>query len=605
MNGASREVPSVVTDVHTYARPEVARVTHLSLDLEVDFESRAISGIARLTISAEPGATEVVLDTNALTIEAARWVGGPEAEYELGPVDPHLGRPMTVALTGHDVLEIHYSSAPSAPSLLWLEGAQTETGRPIMFTQGQPILTRSWIPLQDSPQIRFTYSARVRVPDGNVALMSATRPVVRDDAYEFEMTQPVPAYLIALAVGPFEFRSTGPRTGVYAEPSLVEAAAWEFANGEDQIKAAEALYGPYRWDIYDLLVVPPMFAFGGMENPRLTFMHAATVTGDRSQIETLAHELAHSWSGNLVTNATWGDMWLNEGFTTYFENRLVEALYGRETVDMAWALNIDSLHEMASELPAASQILHRRDLEGRDPDDGWSQIPYDKGALFLLMVENAVGRTAFDSFLREYFDAHAFRSIDTESFVAYLTENLLTPHGLTPADVHLDEWINQPGAPDNIPVVRAEGFVTVDLALERLATGATVDEAIAGTDPTQWLTQQWVRFLQSLPADIDLAQLQNLDDRFGLTATRNSEIWAKWLVVAVRSGSALDVPAWREAISALVHRYGRRKYITPLYAALAQTPEGVAYAREIYATARPGYHSSARREIDNLLSDGA
>ena len=592
----------MVIDVHTYARPDVARLTHLDLDLDVDFESRAISGVARLRIDAADGATEVVLDTNALTITDARWVDGPQATYELGLVDPHLGQPMTVALTGHDVLEITYASAPSAASLLWLDGPQTQSGAPIMFTQGQPILTRSWIPLQDSPQIRFTYTARIRVPEGNIALMSATRPVFTDGAYEFEMTQPVPAYLIALAVGPFEFRATGPRTGVYAEASLVDAAAWEFANGEEQVRAAEALYGPYRWDIYDLLVVPPMFAFGGMENPRLTFMHAATVTGDRSQIETLAHELAHSWSGNLVTNATWGDMWLNEGFTTYFENRLVEAIYGTDAAGMAWALNLDSVRGMAADLRPADQILHRRDLEGRDPDDGWSQIPYDKGAVFLLTLERAVGRADFDVFLRGYFDAHAFRSIDTESFVAYLTEHLLTPHGLTGEDVLLRTWIDEPGLPANLPEVRAAGFIEVDAVLEKFVGGAGIDDTLDGADPTGWLTQQWVRFLQSVPTDIDLARLTELDDRFGLTATGNSEIWAKWLALVVRSGHALGNPAWREAITALVHRYGRRKYITPLYAALAQTPEGIAYAQEIYRAARPSYHSSAQREIDNLLA---
>lgn len=592
----------MVIDVHTYARPDVARLTHLDLDLDVDFGSRAISGVARLRITAAPGATEVVLDTNALTITGARWVDGPEADYVLGPVDQHLGQPMTVALTGHDILEITYSSAPSAASLLWLDGPQTQSGAPIMFTQGQPILTRSWIPLQDSPQIRFTYSARIRVPEGNIALMSATRPVLTDGAYEFRMTQPVPAYLIALAVGPFEFRATGPRTGVYAEAGLVDAAAWEFANGEEQVQAAEALYGPYRWDIYDLLVVPPMFAFGGMENPRLTFMHAATVTGDRSQIETLAHELAHSWSGNLVTNATWGDMWLNEGFTTYFENRLVEAIYGTDAADMAWALNLDSVRGMAADLAPADQILHRRDLEGRDPDDGWSQIPYDKGAVFLLALEHAVGREAFDVFLRGYFDAHAFRSIDTESFVAYLTEHLLTPHGLSAEDVHLRPWIDQPGLPDNMPEVRAAGFIEVDAVLERFTVGASIEEATAGADPSVWLTQQWVRFLQSVPTDITAARLEELDDRFGLTSTGNSEVWAKWLVLVVRSGHALDSSQWREAITALVHRYGRRKYITPLYAALTQTAEGLAYAEEIYRTARPSYHSSAQREIDNLLT---
>ncbi|MFN3875629.1 MAG: aminopeptidase, partial [Flavobacteriales bacterium] len=260
-------------DPHSHARPQEARITHLSLDITVDMDRERISGTARYAIAAAPGAERILFDTDGLRIERVA-VDGREAPFALGD-SSFLGRALEVPIgSGAKEVAITYATGPQASALQWLKPQQT-AGKtaPFLFTQGQAILTRSWIPIQDSPGIRVTYDAKVRVPPGLMALMSAENPTAKsaDGAYTFRMEQPIPAYLIALAIGDIAFQPIGPRTGVYAEPSVVEKAAWEFADMERMLETAEQLYGPYRWGRYDVIVLPPSFPFGGMENPRLTF----------------------------------------------------------------------------------------------------------------------------------------------------------------------------------------------------------------------------------------------------------------------------------------------------------------------------------------------
>ena len=292
--------------------------------------------------------------------------------------------------------------------------------------------------------------------------MSAENPtaVNAEAVYSFAMPHPVPSYLLALAVGELEFRPLGgsPRAGVYAEPPVVEKAAAEFADTEKMIAAAEALYGPYRWGRYDLLVLPPSFPFGGMENPRLTFATPTIIAGDRSLVSLVAHELAHSWSGNLVTNATWNDFWLNEGFTTYFEMRIMEAVYGREHSEMLAALAHQDLADAVAEAGATSPDTHLRlNLAGRNPDEGVTSIPYDKGYFFLRLIEETVGREAWDAFLRGYFDTFAFQSMDTDGFLAYLREKLLAGRPGVEEKLQIAAWVDGPGIPANCPQVEVRG----------------------------------------------------------------------------------------------------------------------------------------------------
>jgi leukotriene-A4 hydrolase len=560
-------------DIHSFSRPSEIRVRHLALDLDVDFDKHILTGSA--TLHFDPAAKpELVLDTGDLAIHSVTNAAG----FELGPKDKILGSPLRIAVTpGTTWVRVHYSTSPDASGLQWLDPPQTAGKRqPFLYTQSQAIHARSWIPLEDTPSVRVTYEARVRTPEGLPAVMAAERA-----GGHFRMTKPIPSYLIALAAGDLEFRPLGGRSGVFAEPSVVAAAAREFADTEAMIRAVEEMYGPYRWGRYDLLVLPPSFPFGGMENPCLTFATPTILAGDKSLVALVAHELAHSWSGNLVTNATWSDFWLNEGFTVYLEGRIIEKLYGAERQAMEATLARRELdHEMES-LAESDRVLHIP-LEGRDPDDGCTLVPYQKGALLLRTIEREVGRDRFDAFLRCYFDHFAFQSITTGDFLDYLRHEL-------PTSVPLEEWIYRPGIPSSAAEPHSDAFLRVDAQTAGWQSG----EAIA---TSSWTTHEWLHFLRTL----NQPDLARLDREFQFSQTGNSEILCQWLLMAVRAQYEPARPLLEEFLCSV----GRRKFLKPLYAELLKTPEGSERARRIYAAARPGYHPIARGTLDAMVRIG-
>ena len=590
-------------DSHSFANSNEVVVRHLDLDWDVRFDQRVLDGTATLHIERmRDEAGRLRLDTRDLTISAvelsdgvADWV---ETPFTLGTADPILGAPLDVTLSqAATQVRVTYTTSPGASGVQWLEPAQT-TGRthPFMFTQSQAIHARSWIPLQDTPGVRVTYSATVRTPPSLRAVMSAAHDTEAplSGEFQFEMRQPIPSYLIALAVGDLAFRSMGERTGVYAEPLVVESAAAEFEDTEAMITATERLYGPYRWERYDLLVLPPSFPFGGMENPRLTFATPTVIAGDKSLVALVAHELAHSWSGNLVTNATWRDFWLNEGVTVYLERRILEEVFGRSRVDMEATLDRQALAEELARLEPPDQILHI-DLTGRDPDDGMNQVPYLKGDLFLRLLEETVGRARFDTFLRGYFDHFAFRSITTGDFVAYLNEHLLSGADAELAEtLQVDAWLEQPGLPANAPRSESDALTRVERQASRWANGEMTAAALESGD---WTTQEWLHFLKSVPQTLTPQQMTELDDTFGFTEVGNSEVAHEWLLTAIRNQYA---PAYGRLETYLVG-IGRRKLIKPLYDELVKTPEGRARATAIYESARQGYHPIAVSSIDEVV----
>lgn len=596
--------PVGVEDVHSYARPQEARVTHVDLRLDTDFAAHRLEGAATLTVERTPGAREIVLDTRELDIRGVTTPGGEELDWVLGPADPILGRPLRVELPERgDRIAVHYRTSPNAAALQWLAPEQTAGKQhPYLFSQGQAILTRTWVPTQDSPGVRQSYSATITVPEELRAVMSAEQltpegeRTERGRVFEFRMDQPIPPYLIALAVGDIAFRPVGPRTGVYAEPAVLDTAAYEFADLERMVAAAESLYGPYRWGRYDLLVLPPSFPFGGMENPRLTFATPTVLAGDRSLVSLVAHELAHSWSGNLVTNATWADFWLNEGFTTYFENRIMEALYGRGRADMLAHLGWETLRETVTELggSAAPDTRLHLDLAGRDPDEGMTEIAYEKGATLLRTIERAVGREQWDAYLRSYFDRHAFEPMTTAGFLQDLRANLIRGDSALEARLRLDDWIYGPGIPGNAVVPTSIAFERVERQAEAFTRGTP-----AGQLPTaDWSTQEWQHFLNSLPPAMTAAQLTELDAAFGLSQQGNSEILFAWLQTAVRNRYQPAVPALERFLTG----QGRRKFLKPLYEGLmAQGDWGQPLARRIYAEARPTYHSVSTGTLDAIV----
>ena len=591
----------LATDPHSHARPDEVVVRRMSLDLDVSFEDRRLSGTVALDLErVDPGATRLVLDTWRLEVHRVTDGAGAPLAHEVGDHDEILGSPLTIELGDADRVVVHYATTDDARALQWLDPAQTSSGQPFLFTQSQPILARSWIPCQDGPAVRAPYDATVRVPAHLMAVMSAENPtsLAADGTYRFTMPEPVPSYLVALAVGDLRFRELGARSGVYAEPEVVEAAAWEFADTEQMIEAAERLYGPYRWGRYDLLILPPSFPYGGMENPRLTFATPTVIAGDRSLVTLVAHELAHSWSGNLVTNATWNDLWLNEGFTTYFETRIDEELYGAAYTSMLLRLGRQELEKTLAGAEPGRTVLH---AELEDPDDYLPKLPYEKGSLFLRMLEARVGRERFDAFLRDYFDRFAFGSMDTPTFLAHLEAELLSPAGLTPEDVDVEAWIHGPGVPDGAPEFASDAFDLVDVQVAALLGGSPAAEL----DTEGWVSHQWVHLVRSLPVDVDHAVLADVDAAFGFSTIGNIEIATAWFELVVAAGWVFERPEVDAALADLLTRHGRALYLRKVYTQLAATERGLARGREIYATARPTYHPVSQGVVDTILDRGS
>ena len=619
-------------DPHSYSRPDQVRVVHLGLNWVVDFDAQTLTGDAILLLERSDPSAPLILDSRDLDIKSAHVAtlgpieGTPElaldavrngtgtwapTTFEIGAGDPGFGAPISVALPeGVDAVKLSYATRPGATGLQWLDPEQTAgKKRPYLYSQSQAIHARSWIPTQDSPGVRATWDAVVIVPEGFTAVMAAEQLGVMEAdgagdtrSFRFVMPQKVPGYLVALGVGDIERREVGPRTAVWADPAVVDGAAEEFADMEAMLTEAEGLYGDYAWGRYDVLVLPPAFPFGGMENPRLTFLTPTLLAGDRSLVSVIAHELAHSWSGNLVTNATWGDLWLNEGFTVYFERRIIEQIYGVERAQIEAVIGKRELLEELEDPRALGDKPEfqklAQDLRGIDPDESFSGVPYEKGALLLTALEQAYGREVFDAFLRKWFASHAFGSVATPEFVAFVEAELTTKQpvleGQTPPT--LRDWLDEPGLPAGAPAPSADVLDAIVVEAQRFGAGEVQAKAIRTKGWTAW---HWLHFLRSLPAGVGAEQMGELDAAFELTKSGNAEILGEWLEMAARHRYE---PAYDRMESFLIE-VGRRKFLTPIYRALVETEDGKAQAKAIYAKARPGYHAISRGTIDGIVGD--
>jgi len=584
-------------DPHSHADSDQPRARHLRLVLRVDFAAQRIEGEAALEL-ASPAAGVLDLDSKALEVLEVSTGTGASVPFEVGPDEPILGSRLRLSLpAGTREVRLRYRTSPDAPALQWLSPEQTEGGRhPFLFSQCQPIHARSLVPLQDTARHRLTYEAEVEVPEPLSAVMSAgpagegpgSRPGTR--VFRFRMPQPIPPYLLALAVGRLESRELGPRSRVFAEPETVEKAAHEFAETEAMIARAEELFGPYDWDRYDMLVLPPSFPYGGMENPRMTFLTPTLLAGDRSLVDVVAHELAHSWTGNLVTNADMEHFWLNEGFTVWAERRLLEALHGEEATVLAWAIGEKALEESMERFGPGSPLTRlRTDLAGTDPDDAFSSVPYEKGARFVTLLERTAGRERFDRFMRDYMARFRFTSITTEEFLAFLESEL---PGLA-ARVGAQEWLYEPGLPGNAPVFRSPRLDGLVALAQAFAGGERPSAAaIAAWSPSETLV-----YLQNLPREIEREGCAWLDAALGLTGRGNHEILVEWLTLA--AGSDYE-PAFARLREVLL-RVGRMKYLRPLYAAMGRHPRTRSLAREVFAEAAPRYHALSRRVAASVI----
>jgi aminopeptidase N len=579
-------------DPHSYADASQARTRSFDWKAKVDFDAKVLVASVTLTLDAPAAGGPFDLDTRGLSIESVQDGAGQALPFKLHAAEPIFGSRLEVTLPkGATSIHIHYRTAPDASALQWLTPEQTLGGKqPYLFSQCQAIHARSVVPCQDTPSIRQTYTAELDVPSHLRAVMAAA-PRSREEkaggrAHErFEMPQPIPPYLLAFAVGDLASRDLSPRSRVWAEPAMVDAAAREFDGVEAMMKAAEKLFGPYDWERFDLLVMPPSFPYGGMENPRLTFLTPALITGDKSQVNVVGHELAHSWTGNLVTSSNAEHFWLNEGFTVFAERRILEALEGEESASLHAALGLEELLKTFSQFGSQPGLtkLHT-DLKGVDPDEAFSLVPYEKGYFFLKTLEQAAGRQRFDALLKTWLKQHRFGAATTQDFTA-LVERL--EPGLL-AKVDAKAWIDAPLLPDQRWRPYSERLEAVRHVAGRVPT---LDEA-KGWGPTEWNL-----FLEATPRPLPLSTCRALDERFSLTASKNPEVLVAWLTLACESGDATALKRTEEVLT----KFGRMKYLKPLYRALVGRPETKLLARKIFDDCRPRYHPIAQQVIAGVL----
>lgn len=578
-------------DSHSFSKPNEVRVSHLNWNATVDFATHSIAGIATFDLTHVTDANSVIFDAKGLVINKV-LVDGKEAKFTYADTDELLGGALVVEISpSAKQVAIDYKTGADAEALLWVDGEN-----PFLFTQSQAILARTWIPCQDSPGVRFTYDAKVKVPANLMALMSADNPQTKsaDGVYAFKMDKPIPAYLMALACGNVEFRSIDNRTGVYAIPEEIAAATAEFEDMPAMVDAAEKLYGPYVWGRYDVLVLPAAFPFGGMENPKLTFATPTIIAGDKSLVSLIAHELAHSWSGNLVTNATWNDFWLNEGFTVYFEERIMESVYGREYSEMLAQLSRQDLDATLAEIAASEHPEDSKlklQLEGRSPDDGMTDIAYNKGYFLLRLLEEHTGREKFDAFLKNYFTSHSFQVMDTEQFIDYLKKNLISEQEYT--DLKVNEWIYEQGLPVNVPMVKSDRLANVDAKRLKWETGK---EEMMDKFWNSWSYQEKYRFISNFSEGVTAQDMTDLDKLLFITETKNNEVLFAWLEQSILKHYT---PAYSR-LETFLNSVGRRKFVAPLFEALVKTNQKE-LAEKIYSTSRAKYHSVTVGTVDKIL----
>ena len=579
------------SDPHSYVDISQGEIEHIKFNIKVDFDKRVLNLKAIYRMN-KPVNGSLFLDTRDIELHKIYTDDG-EITWEKDIQDPILGERLHLMnLEGVSEFSIELTTSSEASALQWLTPAQTTGGEhPFLYSQCEALHARSIFPCQDSPSIRFTYEAEVIVPDPLIAVMAAAR-VEAGSTYKFEMRQAIPSYLFALAAGNLSFKKIGPRTGLYAEPEMIEAAAWEFAENEQKLTEAEKLFGPYLWDRYDVLILPRSFPYGAMENPRLTFCSGVFITGDRTWTFVISHELAHSWTGNLITNATWEDFWLNEGWTTYAEIRISEILEGKEygqLIDTAGYLGL--VEEMKRFGMDSDITCLKYSQKGLNPDEIFSGIPYKKGSYFIKLLEKFVGRERFDAFIQKYISMHKFQSLTTETFIGFLKREL--PDAVEKTD--LDEWLYKPGLPKDAPHFQSKLYDDLVIAIDNLKKGSlpTPDQI------ADWIPAQLFYFFQMLPENLSIEDCRSLEKIFELKDDRDFGLSYQYYVRAIQSGYQDVLPEVEEIISG----YGRSYVIGGIFRAMVKTEWSRPLARPLFEQYREKHHPITVSRIENILKE--
>ena len=580
-----------VQDPTSYADLSQGRIRHIDFYIKADFSTHTL-GIKAIYHLEAPRRGPLFLDTYKIDLQKA-YTGDHALTWEFDTHNETLGSRLHLkGLDGQADFTLEFRTSPDASALQWLTAAQTLGGKhPFLYSQCQSIHARSVFPCQDTPSVRFTFSAEFEVPEGLTAVMAAEQVEGQKGAghFKFRMPQPIPSYLFALAAGNLEFREFGPRTGIYAEPQIIEAAAWEFAENETRIIEAEKLLGPYLWGRYDLLVLPPSFPFGGMENPRLTFLTPTAILGTRGQTYLITHELAHAWTGNLVTNATWQDFWLNEGWTTYAETRITELLEGLEFNNLNAVFHEHEVLQAMQGVGMDSPLTRLKRTD--DPDaEGPSSVPYYKGCFFLQECERAVGRPRFDQFIQRYMKRFQFQSITTEMFLDFMKVEL--PEVFSKVDVN--KWIYEPGMPESWRGQQSKLYDEVQAALNAYQGGTLPARA----QVENWHSDQVKSFLQGLPSKIPVEDCPKLEEILDLKKRNDAANYSFYYAICIASGYEAILPR----VEAYAEEIGRMLYILPIFRALIQADWSRAHARPLFEHVKSHHHQITAGALEKMLS---
>jgi aminopeptidase N len=593
----SGELPARIapSDPFSFANADEITVRHVSLDLEVDFDTSTIAGSATLHVRNLTGTDELFLDTNGLVIHRVVLDDGTQASHDLLTTDPILGTPLRIIVRPDTRwVRVEYETSPDAAGLHWMTPTQAQQEAPYLYSQNETIDARSWIPVQDSPSVRMTWDASVRVPPGYLALMSAENPTATspDGAYTFEMDIPIPAYLQSLAVSELEFRAIDERSGVYAVPDRIDAAHAELQVVPEMMDEAEAICGPYRWGRYDVLIMPPSYHIGGMEHPRLTFATPSFVSGDGSLVKLIAHELAHSWSGDQVTTATWNDIWINEGLTVYLELRIMEAIFGSDYEAMLAENSLRAVEQYVQSDPDHPDTRMHGDLRGRHPNEGFSRISYDKGGAFWRMLESGVGRAAIDRFLKIYFARYTFEWMDADALVDLIRDELLSGNTQLEQQLRIHEWVYETGLPSNRQVVDSARFNRVDVERSRFAAGTRASLL----DTRDWSPHEYVYFLQYASGQNMSGRMSELEGAWDLDDTTNLSLLSTWSHWVAGMGHLPSFPAMERYLGTV----GAGGGLVGVYS-LLKNNNNASRATTLYRAFRPRYHRYAQAALDGLL----
>ncbi|KAG2191809.1 hypothetical protein INT47_011933 [Mucor saturninus] len=608
-------VPSATIDLSSQANIDQVKTTHLHLNWNVDFKSQILYGnvVLDLVTSVE-NVNKVVLDTSYLDIQSVTLGENESLKYQVAERYADLGSALTIDVpviekTGTQFqLTIQYATTEKCTAVQFLTPEQTLGGKhPYLFSQSEPIHGRAMIPCQDSPSVKVTYSASVK--SDLPVVMSALQTGIDDEhdgtkTYHFRQNTTIPSYLIAIAVGNLVGREIGPRSSVWCEPEMIDAAAWEFADTELFVATGEDLLTPYEWGRYDLLVLPPSFPYGGMENPCLTFVTPTLLAGDKSAVNVIAHEISHSWMGNLVTTNSWKHYWLNEGWTVFIERKILGRLHGEATRQFEALSGLKSLQESVDLFgPDSLKTVLNPDLRGgANPDDFFSKVPYEKGFNFLYHIEKVVGGPSiFEPYMKAYVKHFASTSISTQDWQEFLFAYMEETHGPSMVEklntIDFDAWINKPGMPPVDPQFDTSlADACYDLAKRWDEARDTDLSQFSSKDIEDFSASQKIVFLERLTDAKPLAHalIVKMDELYNLTSNHNADLRLRWQQICLMSSYE---PIYPEVVK-FVTEQGRMKFVRPLYRLLHEADNGAQLAVDTYLAHKSFYHPIAAQLIE-------